>query len=202
MGYFAREHGLDVVGLDYSPLGCEQSRALLDRDGVDGEIIHGDLFDPPVRCLGRFDFVVSFGVVEHFDDTVGCLRALGRFLRPGGRIYTLIPNFAGFMGAVQRRLDRAFFDMHVLLDEPALRAAHEAAGFKVLHSAYFLSSNLGVLNHSTIEAGTVGARLRAAVRAVGVGLSGSLWLIEDSLGVELPATRLLAPYAHVVGELP
>jgi len=36
------------------------------------------------------------------------LLALRRLLKPGGRIYTLIPNEIGFMGAVQRRLDRAF----------------------------------------------------------------------------------------------
>ncbi len=201
LGYFAREHSLRVTGLDYSALGCDQARALLARDGVDGEIVHGDLFDPPDACLGQFDFVMSIGVVEHFEDTAGCLRALGRFLQPGGRIYTVIPNFAGSMGALQRRLDRRFFDMHVPLNEPALRRAHEAAGFRVLHGGYFLASNFGVLNHSTIPPGTAGARVRATVRAACVGVSAAVWLVEDLTGVDWPATSRFAPYVHCVGDL-
>ncbi|WP_437830178.1 methyltransferase domain-containing protein [Sorangium sp. So ce1153] len=34
------------------------------------------------------DAVVSPGVVEHFEDTAGCLRACARYLRPGGPIIT------------------------------------------------------------------------------------------------------------------
>lgn len=193
--YFAKAHGLRVAGLDYSAIGCDQSRALLRRDGVDGEIIHGDFFAPPDGCMGRFDYVISFGVVEHFEDTAAALTALARMLKPGGRLYTLIPNQIGVMGAIQRRLDRRFFDMHVPLDESALRAAHVAAGLAVLDSRYFLSTNFGVLNHSTFENGSAAARIRAAVRQVFVASSVLIWLLEQATGRPLPATRAFSPYA-------
>lgn len=198
LGYFAQHLGLSVTGLDYSELGCEQSRAMFARDGIAGDVVHGDLFDPPAACLGAFDFVTSFGVVEHFEDTAGCLRALRRLLKPGGRIYTLIPNQIAAMGAVQRVLDRRFWEMHVPLDAEALGAAHTAAGFRVTGCGYFLSSNFGVLNHSTITPGTAGYRVRAAVRSAFVAVSAAGWLVEDRLGVPLPATRTFSPYAHCV----
>jgi 2-polyprenyl-3-methyl-5-hydroxy-6-metoxy-1,4-benzoquinol methylase len=202
VSYFAKEHGLRVAGLDYSAVGCEQSRVLLARDGVNGEIIHGNLFDAPDSGLRRFDFVVSFGVVEHFEDTAGTLLALRRLLKPGGRMYTLIPNQIGWMGAVQRRLDRRVFDMHVLLDEPALRAAHVMAGLDVIDRGYFLSTNFGVLNHSTFAPGSTAARVRAAVRAAFVGVSACAWLVEHTVGLDLPATRALSPYIHCVATNP
>lgn len=202
LGYFARELGFEVCGLDYSAIGCAQARAMLERDGVVGEVVERDLFDPPAGWLRRFDRVVSFGVVEHFDDTVATLTALGRFLRPGGRIYTLVPNFSGVLGALQRRFDRRFYDMHVILDEPALRAAHQAAGFRILHSSYFLSSNFGVLNQSTIPAGSPGSFARSLVRGAGMAVSAGSWSLERAFAVDLPAIRTFSPYVHCVAEQP
>ncbi|WP_436620554.1 class I SAM-dependent methyltransferase [Sorangium sp. So ce136] len=47
-----------------------------------------ETIQPPERFVGAIDAVVSLGVVEHFEDTAGCLRACARYLRPGGRIIT------------------------------------------------------------------------------------------------------------------
>lgn len=200
--YFATAYGMRVAGLDYSAVGCEQSRVMLRRDGVEGEIILGNLFEPPGACLNRFDYLISFGVVEHFEDTSAALASMATMLKPGGRICTIIPNQVGWMGAVQKRLDRTFFDMHVPLDESRLRAAHEAAGLVVLDSRYFLSTNFGVLNHSTFESGSTSARVRALVRSVFVAISAVVWWIEDTTGVEFPATRACAPYAVCVAARP
>jgi len=67
--YFAREWGYQVSGLDYSKLGCLQSRALLDREGLAGEIFHQDMFCPQPCQVAGFDLVFSNGVAEHFEDT-------------------------------------------------------------------------------------------------------------------------------------
>src|SRR5579883_2544876 len=69
LGYFAREFGFDVAGIDYSEQGCEKARAILARDGVDGEIALADFMAPPSRLLGSFELGISFGVVEHFQNT-------------------------------------------------------------------------------------------------------------------------------------
>jgi cyclopropane fatty-acyl-phospholipid synthase-like methyltransferase len=200
--YFARAYGMRVAGLDYSAVGCEQSRAMFARDGVEGEVVQGDLFAPPEALLGRFEYVLSFGVVEHFEDTTTALASMARLLKPGGRMCTFIPNQVGVMGAVQKRLDRRFFDMHVPLDEPALRRAHESAGLRVLDSRYFMATNFGVLNHSTYATGSAAARVRAVARQVFVALSAAAWLLEDTVGIELPATRAFSPYAACIAAKP
>ena len=101
--YFAAEHGYEVTGLDYSTTGCEQARQILAAAGVEGRIVEGDLFSPPEDLLEAFDVVVSFGLVEHFDDTTAATEALGRFLVPGGTLVTVIPNHRG----IARRPDPA-----------------------------------------------------------------------------------------------
>lgn len=55
-------------------------------------------FSPPASMLGKFDVVVTFGVVEHFIDTRACLDAMSQFLKPGGLLVTSIPNLAGWIG--------------------------------------------------------------------------------------------------------
>ena len=81
--YFAREWGYRVAGLDYSELGCRQSRDLLAREGIAGEIYHQDLFCPRPDQVSSFDLIFSNGVVEHFQDpgrraeTDGCLPQTG-----------------------------------------------------------------------------------------------------------------------------
>src|SRR5438552_12828083 len=48
-----------------STSGCEQARAVLARDGVDGKIVEADVFTPPSELHESFDVVFTLGVVEH-----------------------------------------------------------------------------------------------------------------------------------------
>ena len=81
--YFAQQFGFKVCGLDYSELGCQQAGQILSEANVEGEVICADFFAPPSRLRNAFDVVVSFGVVEHFENTSACLQAIGEFLKPG-----------------------------------------------------------------------------------------------------------------------
>ncbi len=49
--YFAKEFGFNVTGIDYSEIGCQQTRTILERAGVDGNIVYADLFAPPENML-------------------------------------------------------------------------------------------------------------------------------------------------------
>ena len=96
--YFHQYFSADVYGLDYSEVGCEKSRALLKHYHVPGEIYCADLFSPPSDLLQKFDFVVSFGVVEHFENTAHCLKSCAAFVKSGGTLLTLIPNIPSIIG--------------------------------------------------------------------------------------------------------
>jgi SAM-dependent methyltransferase len=144
--YFAREFGFAVSGIDYSPVGCAQGEAILRQAGVSGRVLLADFFAPPAEMLGAYDVVVSIGLVEHFDNTAACVASLARFLRPGGLLITVIPNLAGAVGWIQRRVCRAIYDVHVPLDREELRDAHEAAGLSVVRCDYFQGADLTAVN--------------------------------------------------------
>jgi 2-polyprenyl-3-methyl-5-hydroxy-6-metoxy-1,4-benzoquinol methylase len=192
--YFAQEFGFRVSGLDYSEIGCRQEEDVLRRAGVEGRVICADLFDPPADLRGSFDAVVSFGLVEHFDRTAEAVAACADFLRPGGVIVTSTPNLKGLLGALQRRIDRAIYDIHVPLDAAGLARAHEAAGLRVRSARMLLPLNLGVLNMSARRPALAWKFVAKAAELA----TKAVWAVDRLR--PLPETPYFAPYAVCVAE--
>lgn len=187
--YFAEEFGFTVSGLDYSGVGCEQSRVIMARAGLQADIVHADFNNPPVEVLGAFDVLTSWGVVEHFEQTAECVAAFRKFLKPGGMMITIIPNMNGSVGFLQKTLSPAIYNVHVPLDRAALHTAHKAAGMTVEECDYFLSASWNVVNVSDWNS-------RSARRVFERGRSAAsklLWLLEEK-GLSVPANRLTSPY--------
>jgi SAM-dependent methyltransferase len=190
--HFARDYPFRVSGLDYSEGGCRTAREVLRRAGQDGTVICGDLFSPPSDLVDRFNAVVSIGVVEHFQDTAATIEALGRLLKPGGRLLTVIPNMAGLVGTLQRRVNRPVYDIHVPLTAEALAAAHNRAGLRVDHAGRLLAVNFGVVNLNGLP-DTRKTRTLERIRGYLGRASKLVWLIENRTR-PLPASRALSPY--------
>jgi cyclopropane fatty-acyl-phospholipid synthase-like methyltransferase len=198
--YFARQFDLKVTGLDRSVLGCKQAKEVLSRSGVKGQIVNADLFSPPDEILEAFDIVISFGVVEHFMETEKCVYACSRFLRPGGLMITVIPNLAGWMGRMQKHLDRKIYDIHVPLDRKDLRMAHEMAGLDVSSCNYFLLLSFGVLNFTKFSKERPHLwPLAWRIRAI---LDRIAWLSESWLPYLCHSNRWTSPYIVCVAEKP
>src|SRR5215207_9273572 len=84
----AREHGLDVTGLDLDPAMIERARRNAERSGNGGgsrpSFLVGDVSSLPFPD-GSFDVVVSTLSMHHWADPTAGLSEIGRVLRPGGR---------------------------------------------------------------------------------------------------------------------
>jgi len=198
--YFAMQHGLKVSGLDYSEEGCRQAEAVLAAAGAQGQIVCADMFDPPSDLVGAFDFLLTFGVVEHFTDTSAAIAALANFLKPGGTIITVIPNMNGTTGALQKLFDRSVFDKHVRLGPEELSAAHLKTGLVVKSADYFIASNYYVVNSLHQQ----GKPFYPLVRLLN-GLLGRasmiVWQLER-LWRRLPGSRMFSPYVVCVAKRP
>jgi 2-polyprenyl-3-methyl-5-hydroxy-6-metoxy-1,4-benzoquinol methylase len=191
--YFSKELGFRVTGIDYSRVGCDQAKAILAMEGVQGIVTLADMSSAPPHLLNRFDSVVSFGLVEHFEATDECLRACGAFLKPGGIMVTVIPNMNGLVGRLQKWLGREVYEVHVPLDARKLQQAHEVAGLKVLRCEYFCFLNFGVLNLNRIRQSFLGLWFSRTLNAI----SAATWMLER-IGVGLPANRITSPYVICV----
>jgi SAM-dependent methyltransferase len=200
MPYFIKEMGFQTWGIDYSEVGCAQTRAMLAREGVEGRVVEADFFAPPAEVLGRFDVVFSFGVVEHFLPPERCVTALAAMLKPGGLMVSVVPNLRGAPGAVQASINRPVFDIHVLHTDESLGEAHRLAGLDVLESGYFFGVNFGWI----MEAGAPRTpTLRPKLRALSALRWGSRlsWWIERQ-GVLLPPSKLLSPAILCIAKKP
>lgn len=134
--WFARGMEFEVSGVDYSEGGCVRARASLEAAGVRGDIHCAD-FNKLEPSFGEsFDVVTSFGVVEHFEDPAPILRTFAGCLKPGGLLLTFVPNMAGLVGSLIKRLDRSLYDTHRVFDLEQFRSFHEAAGLEVRFAAY------------------------------------------------------------------
>ena len=190
---------MGITGIDYSATACEKAKAVLAREGVKGEVVQADFLQPPARLLGTHDFGFSYGVVEHFDDTTVCLAAFRRCLRPGGLLITFIPNLAGVLGELQKRLNRRIYDIHVPLGAEALAEAHRRAGMEVVESGYIGCSNFGVITLGDDLLPLAG--LRHVARRALMGVSAAAWVVDRHV-VSLPASRTFSPYVACVARAP
>ena len=180
--YFGNEFGFKVFGIDYSDIGCDQSKKLLLRKKVEGEIVCGDFFSPPESMVGAFDVVISFGVAEHVEDTSACVRAFSKFLKTGGLLITNIPNLLGLNGFLQRILNRPVFDIHIPLTRDDLAHAHQMAGLRLISCNYFLFAHLGVLNIDNLKGSffyPLACRLRTLINV-------SVWIFERTIPILKP----------------
>lgn len=193
--YFHQYFSARVYGVDYSEIGCEKSRALLEHFQVPGEIYCADLFSPPSKLHQKFDLVVSFGVVEHFEDTALCLKSCSAFVKPGGLLLTLVPNIPGIIGLIQKFVDRSVYDVHVPLSKKGLVLAHENAGLDLMSCDYFTSMNLSVVNSGEFSS----YRLNTFLRHILSGTSKVCWILEK-YGLKIPNNRMTSPYIIAVAK--
>ena len=110
LSYFY-ENGFDISGLEYSEVGIEALKlnfAKLDIDKY--QLIEGDLFK--IKATEKFDVVMSFGFVEHFDDVDEVIRKHLAWLKPGGTLILGVPVFNNLHGWLQRLLDKRIIDLH------------------------------------------------------------------------------------------
>ncbi len=136
LAYFYRE-GFRVAGVESAPSAVRLTRQNLDALGVAAEIYEGDALDLPAEAHSlesAFDCVVSLGLVEHFEDPLPLLRVHRWLAKQGGLILVGVPNLAGLSGALQRRLDREWLELHntAIMRPDALEAIGRRAGLQPL----------------------------------------------------------------------
>lgn len=186
LSYFNKYFGFEVNGLDYSELGCRQTRKILERDKINGNIYKGDLFHPDENLLNRFDAVCSFGVVEHFDDTAGVINRISRFAKPGGYIITSIPNLTGLTGFLQKIMNRPVYDIHKVMTLDFFKDEVNKAGLEVVQYTHIIPVSLGVTldSHDGKQPGNI--RIKKIILKSFQSLAKAFQIIDDKI-VRLPS---------------
>lgn len=74
--------------------------------------IEADMFE--AAATPEYEFVCSFGLIEHFGDPAKVIERHLAFCKPGGSLLITYPNMRGINGLIQRRFDPANLAIHNL----------------------------------------------------------------------------------------
>jgi SAM-dependent methyltransferase len=97
-----RERKLKLVAIDYAPAALELANETAKIFDVELETMQADAYATGLPDAS-FDFILSGGLLEHFDDPNRILAEMVRLLKPGGALYA---------GVVPRKLFSAHRPMH------------------------------------------------------------------------------------------
>jgi SAM-dependent methyltransferase len=182
-------------GIDYSDDAESflETLAAIDKSAT---LYKGDIFE---FQIGReFDVVWSFGLIEHFrgGELEEILQCHHRYVRPGGYVAILVPNFTGFQYLWHYIFDRPDLDNHnVDVMQPATFKVFVDLGYRILFNDY----------HGTFRvwgnSGWVGTwftgKTVAALSHLVTGIAKTLSLVGFRL-----SGRSFSPYLLFVGQRP
>lgn len=192
--YLARRYpDAEFHGIDYAPGGCAMLRARAQREGVRVGAHQADMFAPPTEHVGVYQVVFSLGLLEHFTDLDSATRAKAAFLRPGGKLVTVIPNMSGVLGRLTRYFNPQVYALHVPHDVRSLVRGHVAAGLRIERFGCLGFSNFGVLSSCFQGPESRGWTIYKWLSR----FTTATWWLE-SKGCPMPASPCLSPYLYVV----
>ena len=136
--YLKKYQKLDTTLFDYY-IHQELINQLLEKNDLkpgDINIIEADLFNYQPEKL--YDMVLSFGLIEHFNDTKAIIETHLQFLKLGGVLFITLPNFKSVNGWVQRNFDKENYDKHNInsMDLQLLKDSCKQLGLKDIEAYY------------------------------------------------------------------
>jgi SAM-dependent methyltransferase len=125
----------------------------------------------------------SLGFIEHFDDPASVLATLSRALRPGGVMVTVVPNFVGIWGTIQRLVDAELLKVHHIYRADELDVIHVQANLRAVERArYFGGFGLLVVNYTKLL-----QRLPGWLRSTAIRFA---WVLQQALAWTLSFLRV------------
>ena len=191
--YFHHAFGMEVSGIDYEPTGVDLANRNLMEAKCPATAYHCSLFMPWRKLQEKFDYVVSFGLVEHFQESTEAVRAHAFFLKPGGTLFITAPNMRGINGILQKAVNPKVFSMHIQHDCGTLHKAFLGAGLANIDTKYFCSINTEAVNYEG------GYRYGSVIKRLFHLLSVLVWDFEHGFRAGLPAVKSFSPYICATG---
>lgn len=144
--YLGRKFNVEVFGMDYSADGCELARKRLAAADVAGTVFCKDLFAVGPEEIGAYDFVYSLGVVEHFADLEDVLGHMLKLVRPGGVLFTEVPNLRSVHGLLMWLYQPEILNKHRVIGRRELEDAYEKLRLQVTESKYLGIASIGIVS--------------------------------------------------------
>jgi len=199
-----RKFGMVPFGVDYSHIGVACNRELFTHNHLDARnVLEADAFAISFQEAhrGRFDVVMSLGVIEHFTgaELDSVIDAHINLIKPGGRLIVTIPNYQGLNYLLKLVFCRDNLAAHNLsiMRLDAFSRIFSGRGLRALFCGYAGTIDLSMATPAP------GSRLKALYRIFDksqVLLNGILRLSLRKKGFNLPWVSPFLVFVGVKGE--
>ena len=189
-----RFKSVSFTGLDYSELGCEKLGQRGMSLGIN--VICEDFLQPRSEMAQRYDLLLSFGVVEHFESLKHVLANFRNYLIENGRVVTIIPNMSGSLGWLTKHLNREVFLLHNPHTLESLISGHKDAGFKIIAADYLGTTNFGVLSSCVKGNGDFNYYIYLWLSRLTKAIS-----LFEAHTVDFSTSKFLSPYIYCIAEM-
>lgn len=185
--YLKKYRHLKTTLLDYfiHPGLVNQLLEVNDMRPGDIDIVEADLFT--YQPAEKFDMVLSFGLIEHFNDTKFIINEHLKFLKPGGTLFITLPNFKSVNGWVQKSFDKDNYDKHNIssMDLTLLQNICKDLGLKDVEACYHFKFSVWLENKS-------------AQSVIAKALVKAIWVAGKAFTKVIPVeSKALSPYIVV-----
>ncbi len=105
----------EPFGVEYTESGAKLNKRTFEHFGINPANVFHDSFLSPnfiSQHQNSFDVVSSFGLIEHFDDPKGAVKAHLELLKTGGTLVVSVPNYLGWNGFWLKIMDPKLADGH------------------------------------------------------------------------------------------
>ncbi len=112
------------------------------------QAVEADIFEYEPREL--YDFVFSFGLIEHFDPIDEIVKKHVDFAKQGGIVLITVPNFKyGLIGWFNKHFDKEAYDAHniEILDPDFLRKTLEKFPVEIIETGYMGKFSIWLENY-------------------------------------------------------
>jgi len=135
--FWMAEQDYQVVGVDLAPKAIAVAKKYAQKNNIKNcNFIEGDIRNLKIKD-NYFDYIFSFGVLEHFHNPKVILDEFKRVLKVGGKIFISVPNkysSHSFTRAILKIIGRWDLGYECSYSQKSLNKLFKKSGLKVLRS--------------------------------------------------------------------
>jgi len=139
MVYFANKYGCNVSGVDF--IDDRLIKDYLDKERIlSYQIFQEDVYD--FETENKYDFVGSYGFIEHFDDPETIIKKHKEVVKDGGYLFIEVPNIRYINYLINKLLSKEILSKHnfSIMDLKKLREIILDEEFEEVFVNYYLTS--------------------------------------------------------------
>lgn len=193
--YMQQKYACEPWGVEYTEEGVGLNRYLFESFNISSNnIFHLDLFDVQESGLAeKFDNLISFGVIEHFEEPEKLIENHLQWVRPGGKVLIVIPNLQFMYLTWNKIFNNEIVKIHninLIKNDNLFRIASRVTNIKIIEKGYFGSFDYGLLTHTN----------QFLARAMISILYRSKKVYQPILDKLFKNAKLISPYQYLIIE--